>query len=48
LERNGKTPRSFPRGVATVIASKAKQSGGHKEALDCFVRFAPRNDDGAY
>jgi len=28
----------------TVIASEAKQSIKQQEKMDCFVRFAPRND----
>jgi hypothetical protein len=28
-----------------VIASGAKQSSIWRQALDCFVAFAPRNDD---
>ncbi len=32
--------RSLP-----VIASEAKQSRATREALDCFVADAPRNDD---
>ena len=29
-----------------VIASEATQSRSHEEGLDCFVAYAPRNDDG--
>jgi hypothetical protein len=33
------------RTIGIVIASVAKQSiGRHKEGMDCFVAFAPRND----
>ena len=31
--------------LPVVIASEAKQSRSWREELDCFVAFAPRNDD---
>jgi hypothetical protein len=38
-------PPYVPVVQSAVIASEAKQSGAGKKSLDCFVAYAPRNDD---